>query len=121
MNFNAKDNRYDRDRGAPPLPGNYTGGDPSGHRNDALDGVPGSGEYQDKGVIGSCSDIPSCLACPLPTCRFDNPNQRSQEQAKRNAEIYTLVFKKKKRTKDVAIEYNLSTRTVHRIVQKSRG
>jgi hypothetical protein len=117
MNFNAKDNRYDKDKGAPLLPGNYKGADPTGNRSDALEGAPGFGAYRDTG----CSWYSSCLNCPLPKCRYDDPMQRAEKIKTRDTKIYMLVTKKKKKIKAVAVEYNLSTRTIHRIIQKGRA
>ena len=67
----------------------------------------GSGDYRDSG----CNLSPSCLSCHLPACKYDVPNQRSAEVEERNAKIR----RSRKRVPVIAVEYNISTRTVHRI------
>jgi hypothetical protein len=111
MNFTAPDPRFKKE-GSTELPGNYHGGDPSGLRSDALDGTPGEGHYQDTG----CHLQPSCLNCTLPQCYYDVPRNQARDTA-----IYKLVVEKKVMNQTVALEYNVSTRTVHRIVQKGRA
>ena len=102
-------------------PGTYRrGASPDGHRPDTMPEAHfGSGEYQDKGCTTGGLVIPSCLACPLPECKYDNPSQRSEQQNTRDQAIYQLLTKGKRKVAEIAVEYNISTRTVHRI--RTRG
>ena len=101
-------------------PGTYRGASPDGERTDTMPEAHfGSGEYQDKGCTTDGLVIPSCLACPLPECKYDNPSQRSERQDTRDQAVYLLLTKGKRKVADIAVEYNISTRTVHRI--KKRG
>lgn len=64
----------------------------------------------------------SCLNCPFPKCKLDEPGfgpGRAKKRS-RNEEIIQR-FKKGEEVADLAIAYGVSRRTVQRVVKKSRG
>ena len=73
----------------------------------------GSGNYRDTG----CSLAPSCLACPLPACRYDVP--QNWEKQERNVRIVARREAGATVTTIVA-EFGVSLRTVARVMQKAR-
>ena len=86
-----------------------------GRRDQYPENMIGRGHYRDTG----CAVIISCLECPLAVCLEDRP--QSWERAQRNEIIYDLIIHKGRKAKAVALELNLSTRTVHRIVQNEKA
>lgn len=114
MNFKAVDNRF-HGKGMKLEAGNWTGGDPEGRSHQFPENMIGKGYYRDSG----CELAPSCIRCPLPQCKYDLPHG-PEVLKKRNREIYRLVADEGRRAEDVAVEYNISKRTVHRAVQKVR-
>jgi len=78
------------------------------------DTLPENTPYRDDG----CEVSPSCLACPLPICKFDDPGWLQRENRRgRDSEVLRL------RASDVPVDliarrYGVSARTVHRIVQR---
>ena len=75
-----------------------------------IDGVPG-GVSRDRG----CSYSPTCLACPLPVCRYDAPPKAMKQAAIRAA--WEGAADTPGRAHAVAIAHGVSERTVHRTVQ----
>ncbi len=121
IDFSRLDDR-NRSTGFPIQPDSYRGPEPdgSGRRDRYAEFLVGKGYYRDRG----CSLQPSCLECPLNECRYDG-NGYYDDIRERDTKIAARVaFRKPKKPGDrirkVAVEYNLSTRTVHRIVQRAR-
>lgn len=87
-------------------------------RNEPLgDGLPESLHYVDRG----CEVSTTCLNCPLPRCKHDDPawyraflrEGRDLEMAGARAQEGLSVF-------EVARRYHLSPRTVHRALRRTR-
>jgi hypothetical protein len=93
--------------GRNPEPGSYDGMPPDGRQNMYPESWVGTGNYTDSG----CHLQPACLTCPLPECYLDDPNRRGNEQKERD----TKIRKSNKNVAEIAVEYNLSKRTIHRI------
>ena len=75
--------------------------------------------YLDKG----CHLHSSCLSCPLPVCIEDMPRQRHngltpEQRVARDREIFRLRTEMGLEASDIAREFVMSTRAVHRIVQR---
>lgn len=82
----------------------------------AIDGLPEHQHYRDTG----CEASPSCLDCPLPQCKFDNPawyqKYRKRGRDEQICEAYTqglTIF-------EVAHRFDVSTRTIHRALARLR-
>ncbi len=75
------------------------------------------GYYYDDG----CEDgeLPSCLLCPLPQCRYDlDPNIMRRESAQRRAAMIAEYARKTGgKVEAVAALFGVSTRTVHRALK----
>ncbi len=82
----------------------------------ALDRLPEYTQYRDEG----CDLHPTCLNCPFPSCRYDDlRGNGSGPRAFRDAEVLRL------RGQGLAIpaiarRFDVSTRTVHRILRKGQ-
>lgn len=74
-------------------------------------------EYQDEG----CDLFPSCLNCPLPQCRYDEPQRRQMSKQLRNKEIMRLHQKEGTGIKELADRFGVSKRTVYRIIGRNHG
>ncbi|HXG42135.1 MAG TPA: helix-turn-helix domain-containing protein [Dehalococcoidia bacterium] len=81
------------------------------------DALPEHTDYRDTG----CDIHPSCLSCPLPRCRYDEPGGiRALLGAYRDRQIVAL------RRQGVGIEelarrFGVSRRTVFRALEKARA
>ena len=73
-------------------------------------------EYRDDG----CELFPSCLKCPFPKCRYDEP-KRNWEKEARNREVLRLYCDEGKGADELARSFGVSTRTIYRIVEGSKG
>ena len=65
-----------------------------------------------------CDLFPSCLRCPLPQCRYDNPGRQTGKEL-RNREMVRLR-KAGMEVKGLAQRFGVSNRTVHRIIAPSK-
>lgn len=83
-----------------------------------MDVIPEHFPYRDNG----CSVSPSCLQCPLPQCKYDDPgwltrvrrdSRDNQVLRTRRDEGVTVV--------EVARRFHISQRTVHRIMARSQN
>ena len=78
------------------------------------DTLPENTRYRDDG----CDAALTCLECPLSLCKYDDPGWLQRENRRtRDDEIFRL------RSQHVAVteiskRFGISTRTVHRIVQR---
>lgn len=78
------------------------------------DTLPENTRYADDG----CDLSTSCLNCPLPICKYDDPGwTRRQDRGQRDDEIFRLR-KAGLPVPELARQFKVSTRTVHRIVQR---
>ena len=85
------------------------------------DALPEQVEYRDQG----CDLFPSCLHCPLPRCRYDEPGgARAMLNRIRDREIRRLRREHELPVDEIARRYRVSRRTVFRALQHgpaSRG
>ena len=72
-------------------------------------------ECKDEG----CDLFPSCLNCPLPRCRYDKEGRRAKNEL-RDEEISRLKGEGQS-VKELADRFELSKRTVHRILRRNHG
>lgn len=78
------------------------------------DTLPENTRYQDDG----CEASSSCLSCPLAMCKYDDPGWlRRQDRGLRDDEIFRLR-KIGVPVPELARQFRVSTRTVHRIIQR---
>ena len=81
-----------------------------------MDRLPELIIYQDNG----CDLHPSCLTCPLPRCRYDDPGWlQREERGQRDTEVLKLRAKQSLPVPELAARFGVSTRTVHRILSRS--
>ena len=83
----------------------------------SVDSLPENLHYQDNG----CEVATSCLGCPLPRCKYDDPAwYQNYRQGQRDEQIFgsydrgLTVFQ-------VAAHFDVSPRTVHRSLRRRRG
>src|SRR5690242_7865623 len=87
-------------------------------KKEPLDRLPEITAFRDTG----CDLHPSCLSCPLPRCRYDEPGwQQRSERGERDSEILRIRLKQAVPIGDLAARFGVSTRTVHRILSKSEA
>ncbi|MBN4064333.1 helix-turn-helix domain-containing protein [Dehalococcoides mccartyi] len=78
------------------------------------DTLPENTRYKDDG----CDASPSCLECPLTLCRYDDPSWlQNASRRTRDNEIFQLR-EERVPIAVIANKFGISTRTVHRIVQR---
>ena len=81
----------------------------------AADRLPDYSDYRDQG----CDLSPSCLKCPLPRCRHDAEAQgKRSARMLRDREILRQRTAAAKSAAELAAEFNLSKRTVQRIIRR---
>ena len=69
-----------------------------------------------------CEVSRSCLVCPLPRCRYDDPFWWNQwKRGKRNRAIIAAVRSQAKTVVAVAEEFGMSPRNVLRILKREKG
>lgn len=84
-------------------------------RSDAL---PENTSYSDSG----CDLYPSCLQCPLPRCRYEEPGgARAMLRTTRNVSIERLAYDDGLSVSEIAGRFGLSRRTVFRVLRGSRS
>jgi hypothetical protein len=78
------------------------------------DTLPENTRYKDDG----CDASLTCLECPLPLCKYDDPGWLQRENRRtRDDEIFHLRSQQVAVT-EISKRFGISTRTVHRIVQR---
>ena len=78
------------------------------------DTLPENTRYKDDG----CDASLTCLECPLPLCKYDDPGWLQRENRRtRDDEIFRLRSQQVVVT-EISKRFGISTRTVHRIVQR---
>lgn len=83
-------------------------------RSDAL---PEHTNYADSG----CDLYPSCLRCPLPRCRYEDPGGvPAMLRVGRNASITRLALERGVAVDEIARMFGLSRRTVFRVLADAR-
>ena len=82
------------------------------------DRLPDYSEYRDQG----CDLSPSCLRCPLPKCRHDKQEGgRRVSKRLRDLEIFRQRTASGRSVSELATEFDLSKRTIQRIIRRSSG
>ncbi|MDA1279649.1 MAG: helix-turn-helix domain containing protein [Chloroflexi bacterium] len=78
------------------------------------DTLPENTRYKDDG----CDVSDTCLNCPLPLCKYDDPGWLQRESRRtRDDEIFQLR-EERVPVAEISRRFGISTRTVHRIVQR---
>lgn len=86
-------------------------------RKPRMDALPENTAYADSG----CDLYPSCLRCPLPRCRYDEPGGASNMlRTGRDATILRLAFDDGVPVERLAEMFGVSRRTVFRVLRAGR-
>ncbi len=85
--------------------------------NPTVDAVPELYPYEDTG----CEVTDSCLNCPLPRCKHDDPEwyQKNRRLAK-DWKMYTTIETERLTAEEAADRFSVTVRTVFRIVSRCR-
>ncbi len=91
----------------------------TGEHEIAADPLPDYFDYRDEG----CSLFPSCLRCPLPRCRYDEPAKdgrgRRPTKVLRDEEMLRQHRILGRSVAELAECFGVSRRTVQRIIRRS--
>jgi len=80
-----------------------------------IDGLPEQMHYVDTG----CEVAMSCLACPLPRCKFDDPAwYQAYRRQGRDIEVLDACRREGLSILEVAKRFKVSPRTVHRALRR---
>lgn len=83
-----------------------------------IDALPEHTDYADSG----CDLYPSCLRCPLPRCRYDDPGgAAAMLRTGRDASILRLAQQDGVDVDQLAVMFGLSRRTIFRVLRSGRG
>lgn len=83
----------------------------------AMDILPEYFPYRDDG----CEVSPSCLRCPLPQCKYDNPGWLQRERrAQRDSRVIQVRCQEGVTIPELARRFDISQRTVHRILSRTQ-
>ena len=78
-----------------------------------LDAVPENYPYRDDG----CQVSPSCLRCPLPQCKYDDPGWFQREKRRgRDEEVIAVMHQQDLSVSEAAARFDISQRTIFRIL-----
>ena len=82
-----------------------------------LDAIPEFYHYEDTG----CEVSPSCLNCPLPQCKYDDPDwfQRHRRIA-RDLKVWSTMQSEELTVEEAAERFSVTVRTVFRIMRRCR-
>ncbi len=82
-----------------------------------VDAVPELFHYEDTG----CEASSSCLNCPLPRCKYDDPVwfQRNQRLA-RDLKVLTTMRLEDLTVEEAAERFSVTVRTIFRIMRRCR-
>lgn len=81
------------------------------------DALPEHVDYRDRG----CDLFPSCLSCPLPRCRYDEPGGvRAMLNRVRDREIRRMRFDDRVAINEIGRRFQVSRRTVFRALEAGR-
>ena len=85
-------------------------------QHNELDLPPEYCHYRDEG----CEFADSCLNCPLPKCIYEEPGGRQHWlKRQRDRQIVRLFTIEGKGVKELALMFNISQRTVQRVLKNS--
>lgn len=83
-----------------------------------IDALPEYTDYADSG----CDLYPSCLNCPLPRCRYEDPGGAAAIlRPGRDAHILRLSRQGNMDVAHLAEMFGLSRRTIFRVLRSGRG
>lgn len=83
-----------------------------------LDGLPEQQHYPDTG----CEVSMSCLTCPLPQCKFDDPAwYKTYRRQERDLEYLLAHIQEGLSVFEIAGRFRVSPRTVHRAIRRIEG
>jgi hypothetical protein len=83
-----------------------------------IDALPEYMDYADTG----CDLYPSCLGCPLPRCRYEEPGgAAAMLRGGRDASILRLAAQDGLSVDRLAEMFGLSRRTIFRVLRTGRG
>lgn len=83
-----------------------------------IDALPEHTDYADTG----CDLYPSCLRCPLPKCRYEEPGgAAAMLRTGRDASILRLAQQDGIDVDQLALMFGLSRRTIFRVLRTGRG
>lgn len=83
-----------------------------------IDSLPEQFTYRDNG----CEVSPSCLECPLPACKYDDPTAYYRQiRESRDREIIDAKRVEGKSVSQIASHFGLSQRTIHRVLERARA
>ena len=81
-----------------------------------IDTVPERYPYRDEG----CEVAPSCLRCPLPQCKYDDPGWlQRQKRKERDKEVVAALMQSDLSVPEAAARFELSQRTIFRILSRA--
>ena len=85
--------------------------------NPQTDTVPEFYPYEDTG----CEVASSCLNCPLPQCRYDDPvwYQKNRRLAK-DFQVFYIIKNERLTVEEAAGRFSVTARTIFRIIQRCR-
>ena len=85
--------------------------------NAMIDAVPEYYHYEDTG----CEVSASCLNCPLPQCKYDDPGwfQRHRRLA-RDLKVWSTMQSETLTVEEAAERFSVTVRTVFRIMRRCR-
>ena len=87
-------------------------------RRTRIDALPENTAYAD----GGCDLYPSCLRCPLPRCRYDEPGGApGMLRNGRDSTILRLAGEDGVSVDHLAEMFGLSRRTIFRVLRAGRG
>lgn len=73
-------------------------------------------------ILQSCEVSPSCLECPLPVCKYDDPGMVARERRRaRNRELVEAVQDQGLTKNEAAQRFGVNRRTVQRILAEARA
>ena len=88
----------------------------AGNAGAMVDVVPERYPYRDEG----CDVSSSCLRCPLPQCKYDDPGWfHRQRRDRRDDEVIEAMREGGLSVADLAARFALSQRTVFRILRRA--
>lgn len=91
---------------------------PAPQRGGEFDTLPELTAYRDEG----CEVSPTCLECPLPRCKYDDPDwYRRLRLASRDARVLEALRTERGRPAELARRFGVSLRTVQRIMKRARA
>ena len=84
---------------------------------DDADAVPEFYHYEDTG----CEISPSCLTCPLPQCRFDDPIWfQQQRRLAKDFRVWNTIQSEGLTAEEAAERFSVTVRTIFRIMRRCR-